>query len=280
MMPPLGSWQMLVMANWELPPPAGSMATMMWFVLPLEMAQKISIGICVIMFFMKRSTSVEGKALVVASAEMPIDSRSLPTQRRHGQEGCQTWGGGGSHSMAGSSACGHTRAPQRQSATRAQGTSAGALRTSSERTTSIFCDESQRGILRNTTGRMSATEHRHRSSTVQISALGQLVRAPEMEKCGEWRDASSCPTGHAHFSGVSVLRHSSQTRVMEMVSKSLPPVESVSSNILPVETVDGVHCSRAKSRTPTKDGNGKGMAAHCSGFPARKEGREPLLQSC
>ncbi len=111
---------------------------------------------------------------------------------------------------------------------------------SSERTTSIFCDESQRGILRNTTSRLSATEHRHRFSTVQISALGQLVRAPEMEKCGKWRDASSCPTGHAHFSGVSVLRHSSQTSVMEMVSKSLPPVESVSSNILDCSAESGV----------------------------------------
>ena len=82
MMPPLGSWQMDVIANCDEPPPAGSMATTMWFVLLLEMGQKMSTGICVIMFFMKRSTSVEGKALVVASAEMPIDSRSLPTAAR------------------------------------------------------------------------------------------------------------------------------------------------------------------------------------------------------
>ena len=79
------------------------------------------------------------------------------------------------------------RARRNVRASRAQGTNAGAPRTSSERTTSIFCDESQRGILRNTTGKMSAAEHQRDSSTVQIRALGQLVCAPEKEKV--WRVA-------------------------------------------------------------------------------------------
>ena len=186
MMPPLGSWQMDVIANCDEPPPAGSTATTMWFVLLLEMVQKISTGICVITFFMKRSTSVDGKALAVASAEMPIDSRSLPTA-------APAWAARVS-SVCGSGRSQHGRvvglrasARRNVRASRAQGTSAGAPRTSSERTTSIFCDESQRGILRNTTGKMSAAEHQRDSSTVQIRALGQLVCTPEKEKV--WRVA-------------------------------------------------------------------------------------------
>jgi len=137
---PVGICTIELTANADEPPPAGSTASTKCRVLYRERDPMMSMGILARGRVRKRSTSVEGKALLLPSALMPMLSR---------------------RSMAGSS-----------------------LR--SALTVSILADDNQRGI-----------------------------------------SASLC----VHFSGWSVLRHSSHTSVMEMLSNSLRPTESVRSNI-------------------------------------------------
>lgn len=64
-------------ANAEDPPPEGSTASMKWFVLYRESWPIKSTGICARGPVRRRSTFAEGKALLDASAAMPMDSRKL-----------------------------------------------------------------------------------------------------------------------------------------------------------------------------------------------------------
>jgi hypothetical protein len=71
-------------ANADEPPPLGSTASTKWRVLLRERSSMMSTGTLTRgRSTRKRSTSAEGKALVLESALMPIDSRKLRTDKRY-----------------------------------------------------------------------------------------------------------------------------------------------------------------------------------------------------